>query len=44
MAEFQQKVDYSIPRQCGIFPPPPIHYKNTHGVIILFQYPPDLKN
>ena len=43
MVEFQQKIDYSMPRQCGIFPPPPIHYKNARGLVILFQCPSDVK-
>ena len=37
MVEFAQKVDYSMPRQCGIFPPPPIEYKNARALSIILQ-------
>jgi len=37
MVEFAQKVDYSMPRQCGIFPPPPIEYKNVRALGIILQ-------
>ncbi len=43
MVEFTQKKDYSMPRQCGIFPPPPIDYYKARAAIILFQCPSNIK-
>jgi len=37
LSEFIQKVDYSMPRQCGIFPPPPYEYKKARALAIILQ-------
>ena len=34
--ENNQNVGYSIPRQSGLYPPPPIHYKNARALALAF--------
>ncbi len=43
MVEFNQQVDYSMPRQCGLYPPPPIEYKNARALVLIFQCAPNIK-
>ncbi len=43
MVEFVQKQDYSMPRQCGMFPPPPINYSKARTFAVLFQCAADIK-
>ena len=43
MVEFEQKQDYSMPRQCGIFPPPPLEYSKARSFAVLFQCAEDVK-
>jgi acetoacetate decarboxylase len=43
MLENNQKVEYSMPRQCGLYPPPPIIYKNARALALIFQCKPHLK-
>ncbi|MFX0188509.1 MAG: acetoacetate decarboxylase family protein [Candidatus Hodarchaeota archaeon] len=43
MVEYERPTDYSMPRQCGIFPPPPIMYRNTRVIAIVFQCAPGVK-
>ncbi len=43
MVEYKIPTDYSMPRQCGIFPPPPIEYHNMRAIAIIFQCAPGVK-
>ncbi|MHA2392996.1 MAG: acetoacetate decarboxylase family protein [Promethearchaeota archaeon] len=43
MVKFSLNVDYSMPRQYGIYPPPPIEYKNARAILLVFQCAPNLK-
>ena len=43
MVEYKQTVDYSMPRQCGLYPPPPYEYTHLRALIVLFQCPLDIK-
>jgi len=43
MVENNQKVEYSMPRQCGLYPPPPIEYKNARALALVFQCVPNMK-
>lgn len=43
MTDYQQQIDYSMPRQCGLFPPPPYLYPNMRAIILLFQCAPGIK-
>jgi acetoacetate decarboxylase len=43
MIENNQNVDYSMPRQCGLYPPPPIEYKNARALALVFQCAPNKK-
>lgn len=43
MAGYDQQVDYSMPRQCGLFPPPPYKYPRMRAIIALFQCAPGVK-
>jgi acetoacetate decarboxylase len=43
MVENNQKVGYSMPRQCGLYPPPPIEYKNARTLALVFQCVPNTK-
>jgi len=35
MVEYNPQVDYSMPRQCGLYPPPPIEYKNARALVLI---------
>ena len=37
MGDFEQQIDYSMPRQCGLFPPPPYIYPKMRAIVLLFQ-------
>ncbi len=37
MVEHERQVDYSMPRQCGLYPPPPYRYPKMRAMIVLFQ-------
>jgi acetoacetate decarboxylase len=43
MVENNQTMDYSMPRQNGLYPPPPIKYKNARALALMFQCDPNLK-
>ncbi|MHA1931199.1 MAG: acetoacetate decarboxylase family protein [Promethearchaeota archaeon] len=43
MLENNQKVEYSMPRQCGLYPPPPIIYKKARALALMFQSRRQLK-
>lgn len=43
MAEYYRQVDYSMPRQCGLYPPPPYNYKNARAIVLIFQCAPNIK-
>lgn len=43
MVEFNHPKNYSMPRQSGLYPPPPIEYQNARGLVTLFQCAPGLK-
>ena len=43
MLENNQKVGYSMPRQNGLYPPPPIIYKNARALALMFQSVPHMK-
>lgn len=42
MGKYEQ-VDYSMPRQCGHYPPPPYLYPKMRAMVCLFQAPLDIK-
>jgi len=44
MVELNQTKNYSMPRQSGLYPPPPIEYKNARALVTLFQCAPNLKD
>jgi len=41
--EYDRPVDYSMPRQCGLYPPPPYKYPHMRAIISMFQCPAELK-
>jgi acetoacetate decarboxylase len=43
MVEYKQQIDYSMPRQNGLFPPPPYKYPRMRAIVILFQCTPGIK-
>ncbi|MHA2182410.1 MAG: acetoacetate decarboxylase family protein [Promethearchaeota archaeon] len=43
MDKINQTVGYSMPRQCGLYPPPPIIYKKARALALMFQSKPQLK-
>ena len=43
MADYKQQIDYSMPHQCGLFPPPPYLYPKMRAIVLLFQCRPGLK-
>ena len=43
MLENNQNVGYSMPRQNGLYPPPPIIYKRARALALFFQFIPNLK-
>jgi acetoacetate decarboxylase len=43
MVEYNNQVGYSMPRQCGLYPPPPIVYKNARALALMFQCKPEMK-
>lgn len=43
MVEYEQQVNYSMPRQCGLYPPPPYHYPRARLLFAFFQCPPEIK-
>ncbi|MHA1232137.1 MAG: acetoacetate decarboxylase family protein [Candidatus Helarchaeota archaeon] len=42
MAKYEVK-DYSMPRQCGHYPPPPYFYPKMRALVFLFQAPLEVK-
>ncbi len=43
MAKNNQHVEYSMPRQSGLYPPPPIIYKNARVIALFLQCAPNTK-
>ena len=43
MLENNENVGYSMPRQNGLYPPPPIIYKGARALALMFQCIPNLK-
>ena len=43
MGDYERPVDYSMPRQWGLYPPPPYQYSHIRAIIVFFQCPPDAK-
>ena len=43
MLENDENVGYSMPRQNGLYPPPPIIYKGARALALMFQCIPNLK-
>jgi acetoacetate decarboxylase len=43
MARINHHVGYSMPRQNGLYPPPPIIYINSRALALMFQSDPHLK-
>ena len=43
MVEYEQQINYSMPHQCGLFPPPPYQYPQMRAIISLFQTPLEIK-
>ncbi len=41
--DYDRPVDYSMPRQCGLYPPPPYKYPNMRSMVSMFQCPAELK-
>ncbi|MGV9198491.1 MAG: acetoacetate decarboxylase family protein [Promethearchaeia archaeon] len=37
MTDSERQIDYSMPRQCGLYPPPPYRYPGMRALIVLFQ-------
>ncbi len=40
---FKRQVDYSMPRQNGLFPPPPYHYPHMRALIVIVTCAPGVK-
>ncbi len=40
---FKRQIDYSMPRQNGLFPPPPYHYPHMRALIIVLTIAPGVK-
>jgi len=43
MVEYERPVDYSMPRQCGMYPPPPYTYPKMRSMVALFQVDREFK-
>jgi acetoacetate decarboxylase len=43
MVEYNNQIDYSMPRQCGLYPPPPYIYKEARAIVLVFQCAPNIK-
>ncbi len=43
LVEYKQQVNYSMPHQCGLYPPPPYQYPQMRAIISLFQTPLEVK-
>ena len=43
MADYEQQIDYSMPRQNGLYPPPPYIYHDMRAILVLFQCKPGIK-
>lgn len=43
MYEYKRSENYSIPFQCGLYPPPPYYYNNIRSLNIRFRCPLDIK-
>ncbi|MFW9825435.1 MAG: acetoacetate decarboxylase family protein [Candidatus Thorarchaeota archaeon] len=43
MDQINRSIDYSMPRQNGLFPPPPIEYKNARALLLVFQCAKNIK-
>lgn len=43
MSDYEQQIDYSMPRQCGLYPPPPYLYHNMRAILALVQCKPGIK-
>jgi acetoacetate decarboxylase len=43
MIDYKRSENYSIPFQCGLYPPPPYYYNNVRSLNIGFRCPLDIK-
>ena len=43
MSDYKQQIDYSMPRQCGLYPPPPYIYHNMRAILAIVQCKPGIK-
>ncbi|MFO8020790.1 MAG: acetoacetate decarboxylase family protein [Promethearchaeia archaeon] len=43
MSDYEQQIDYSMPRQCGLYPPPPYIYPNMRAILVIVQCKPEIK-
>ena len=43
MVNYERLIDYSMPRQCGLFPPPPYEFHHIRAIFVFFQCPTDIK-
>ncbi|MHA1130799.1 MAG: acetoacetate decarboxylase family protein [Candidatus Helarchaeota archaeon] len=43
MDKYEQQIDYSMPRQCGLYPPPPYIYHNMRAILAVVQCKPGVK-
>ncbi|MHA1264180.1 MAG: acetoacetate decarboxylase family protein [Candidatus Helarchaeota archaeon] len=43
MSEYKQQINYSMPHQCGLYPPPPYIYHNMRAILAVIQCKPGIK-
>ncbi|MHA1336831.1 MAG: acetoacetate decarboxylase family protein [Promethearchaeota archaeon] len=43
MTDYNPPVNYSMPFQCGLYPPPPYIYKNMRAILVIFQCSSEIK-
>ncbi|MHA1268541.1 MAG: acetoacetate decarboxylase family protein [Candidatus Helarchaeota archaeon] len=43
MTEYKPQIDYSMPRQNGLYPPPPYIYPNMRAILAVVQCKPGVK-
>ena len=43
MVEYKRPINYSMPSQCGIYPPPPYTYPKMRSMVALFQVEKEIK-
>ncbi|MHA1659038.1 MAG: acetoacetate decarboxylase family protein [Promethearchaeota archaeon] len=37
MVDYKRQINYSMPHQCGLFPPPPYKYPKMRAIVVIFQ-------